>query len=589
MKNLFVIVFIAVLTATSFAQIGSHYGGAGNQYGYRIRNTNDGGFIVAGSTDIDGTQQGKYWVMRFDSKGKPMWDSAYGRSGNNFLWSVEPTRDNGALISGYSGDQNSGNEEALMYKLDSVGRVVKKLEVDYAMGDHAHWFKQLSNGDYYWTGHTDSKGDPRGDMIMQKLDSNFKLIWEKTYDDGSYEHSHVAALTKDDGCILLGHTSSSAGREKFFAVRVDTAVTVIWKKDFGSDAANNDSPYDVTYTREGNYAFFGYSGDYSTVSSMWLLVVDTNGTIVINKHYNIDVSFVYGGIQSSDSGYVLSGYSQKPGAMTHLYVVKTDKKGNLKWQKTFGDSTAGYSVIQRKSQFIVAGETYQTPDGTDDLWLVVLDSLGNVTTLDTGKTIVIDTSVTLALSDLKLNGNSHLTNIGNDQSISITWARKGNSKSPLDVNYSLDSGTTWTKIGSVTSDINSSMWTSTPKTGYYPHARINVVATDKPFTTLSSDVFMIGTDGAVIGATSSDALSFSVYPNPVQTSTVISFTLNSDERVELALFNELGDKVATIIDRTEGAGSHYLRYTPKGLAAGSYRCELTTPRGSATHQVIIGQ
>ena len=107
--------------------------------------------------------------MRFNNKGQPLWDSAYGNPATDFLLSVEPTKDNGALLAGYSGVQNSGTEEALMYKIDSVGRVVKKIEVNYASSDHAHWFKPLNTGNYYWAGHTDSEGDPNGDMMMQNL------------------------------------------------------------------------------------------------------------------------------------------------------------------------------------------------------------------------------------------------------------------------------------------------------------------------------------------------------------------------------------------------------------------------------------
>ena len=276
LRSLFVL-SLTFCSSFCFGQIGMQkYGGPGNQSGYRIKPTKDGGFIVAGTTDSKGAGNGDYWVVRFDKAGKVLWDSAYGNPDNDFLWSVEPTRDNGALLAGYSGVQFSGTEEALMYKIDSVGRVVKKLEVNYIKSDHAHWFKQLSDGHYYWAGHTDSEGDPNGDMILQKLDSNFNKIWEKTYDNGSAEHCHTAAITRENGCILLGHTGIN-NKEKFFAVKVDTAGSVIWKKTFGSDIANNDSPYDVTVTADGNYAFFGYSGDYSTSSSFWLLVVDSSG------------------------------------------------------------------------------------------------------------------------------------------------------------------------------------------------------------------------------------------------------------------------------------------------------------------------
>ncbi|MDP4220593.1 MAG: T9SS type A sorting domain-containing protein [Bacteroidota bacterium] len=486
MRKYLVVTLLLLSPFVASAQVGMQkYGGAGNQYGYRIKPTKDGGFIVAGANDATGQKNGDYWVVRFDRKGQVMWDSAYGNPDVDFLWSVEPTKDNGALLAGYSGVQNSGTEEALMYKIDSVGKVVKKLEVNFAKSDHAHWFKQIRDGHYYWAGHTDSEGDPNGDMILQKLDSNFKLVWQKTYDNGSAEHCHTAAITADDGCILLGHTTIN-NREKFFAVRVDTSGKVIWKKSYSSDPSNNDSPYDVAVTREGDYAFFGYSGDYYTVSSMWLLVVDTNGTVKIDKHYNTDVCSIFGGIQSSDSGYVISGYSVLPGsANSHLYVVKTDKTGALEWQKTYGDSAWAYDVMQRGKQFIVAGGTDQTADHQDDLWIVVLDSAGNPAPL-----------------------------------------------APLPEDTTKET----------------------------------VRSREIPGVFLSQN-----------------------YPNPFSASTTISFSLDRSQHVTLEIFNDLGEKISTLIDRTEEVGNHYIRFNAKDLPSGKYLCKLTTAAGSQFNEMVVGK
>src|SRR4051812_7678349 len=114
------LVFFAFLPILSLAQVGSHkYGGPGNQSAYRIRPTKDGGFIAGGITDSKGAGLADYWVMRFNKKGVPIWDSAYGNPDVEFLWSIEQTKDNGSLLAGYSGVQFSGTEEALLYKIDS--------------------------------------------------------------------------------------------------------------------------------------------------------------------------------------------------------------------------------------------------------------------------------------------------------------------------------------------------------------------------------------------------------------------------------------------------------------------------------------
>src|SRR5205085_3091116 len=153
------------------------------------------------------TEQGelKYWVVKCNKKGEVEWDSSYSNNSSfNYLWSVETTTNGGYLIAGYALAPDS-NTEALLFSLDSVGRVIKRVEVNYHLDDHAHWFSEAPGG-YYWSGHTDSKGDRNGDMLLQKLDTAYKLAWAKIYDGGQPEHDHAGTLTLGGGAVLAGHS-----------------------------------------------------------------------------------------------------------------------------------------------------------------------------------------------------------------------------------------------------------------------------------------------------------------------------------------------------------------------------------------------
>lgn len=368
------------------AQDGLLYGDQFYQGGYRIKPTRNNGFMIGGWNDRFDKDTLDYYVIRFDNQGKLLWDSVYGRHPyNDFLWSIEPTSDNGALLAGYSGIQHSGTEEALMYKIDSNGAVVTKYTFDESKADHAHWFKQAPDENYFWAGHTDSKGDEAGDIIASKLDMNLNTIWQKTYGfPGTGEHAHSAALTPDGGLILAGHTDVD-GKEKIYAVKVDASGNEQWHKIYGSGTDVNDSPYEVKVTAEGNYAFFGGSSA-GTQSTFWLLVTDTLGKILISEHYGTGYSFSQGGTQTSDSGFIEVGYTAQPTDPNYnALIVKTDKNGTVEWQKTFGnaDGTVAFGIMQRGSQYLVVGEAPQSDGLNADVWLLVLDAKGEVTTLDT--------------------------------------------------------------------------------------------------------------------------------------------------------------------------------------------------------------
>jgi hypothetical protein len=60
------------------------------------------------------------------------------------------------------------------------------------------------------------------------------------------------------------------------------------------------------------------------------------------------------------------------------------------------------------------------------------------------------------------------------------------------------------------------------------------------------------------------------YPNPFNPQTVISYTLPSETRVKIAVYNILGEQVAVLVDEMEGPGAHEATYVPADLPSGAY-------------------
>ncbi|HMN25932.1 MAG TPA: T9SS type A sorting domain-containing protein, partial [Ignavibacteriaceae bacterium] len=67
------------------------------------------------------------------------------------------------------------------------------------------------------------------------------------------------------------------------------------------------------------------------------------------------------------------------------------------------------------------------------------------------------------------------------------------------------------------------------------------------------------------------------YPNPFNPSTTISFTIPSvtlsgveGSRVQLKVFDILGNEIVTLINEYKPAGSYQVRFDAKGLSSGVY-------------------
>jgi surface protein len=60
------------------------------------------------------------------------------------------------------------------------------------------------------------------------------------------------------------------------------------------------------------------------------------------------------------------------------------------------------------------------------------------------------------------------------------------------------------------------------------------------------------------------------YPNPFNPSTNIEYTIPSVSKVAINVYNISGQKVANLINRTQSAGSHSIRFDATGLSSGIY-------------------
>ena len=62
------------------------------------------------------------------------------------------------------------------------------------------------------------------------------------------------------------------------------------------------------------------------------------------------------------------------------------------------------------------------------------------------------------------------------------------------------------------------------------------------------------------------------FPNPFNPATTIRFAVPQRAHVTLAVFNMLGQQVATLVQGEQEAGYHEVQFDASGLASGMYLC-----------------
>lgn len=146
----------------------------------------------------------------------------------------------------------------------------------------------------------------------------------------------------------------------------------------------HDIGYGVVQTLNGQYAVTGSTSSFGNGNTdVYLALVDSMGWVRWEKSYggfNNDIGRSI--IQLKDSGFVIAGYTNSFGSGGYdVFAVRTDKNGNLIWQKAFGgfDWDFGYCVKESNGgdSLIICGNTYSFGYGKSDGYIIKTDINGN--------------------------------------------------------------------------------------------------------------------------------------------------------------------------------------------------------------------
>jgi hypothetical protein len=102
------------------------------------------------------------------------------------------------------------------------------------------------------------------------------------------------------------------------------------------------------------------------------------------------------------------------------------------------------------------------------------------------------------------------------------------------------------------------------------------------------DINILGVNG--IDAPDAGIQQFSVFPNPLQDNSVVSFSLDNAQDVTLQLFDMSGRLVVDMYNGSLNAGQHQFPVqTAEKLSSGMYFVRLTTAEGRMVTQKLIAQ
>ncbi|MDI6832879.1 MAG: T9SS type A sorting domain-containing protein [Bacteroidales bacterium] len=362
---IFILISINIYAQVPGIQWKKCLGGTGDDRANYIKQTSDGGFIIAGQTnsnngDVSGNHGGyDSWIVKLSNSGDIEWKKCLGGNGTDVSTSIQQTNDGGFIVAGYtsSNDSNvSGNHGGYDYwivKLSNSGDIEWQKCLGGENDDRANSIQQTNDGGYIVAGRSASiYGDVSGnhcgyDYWIVKLNSLGDIQWQKCLGGNGTDESTSIQQTNDGGYIVAGYTfsnnsdvSGNHGGDDYWIVKLNNSGDIEWRKCYG-----------------------GTHDDYAKC------IQQTN-----------DGGFIVAGYTLSNDGDV-SGNHDNNGTYYEGWIVKLDNLGDIEWQKCLGGTNNDYATcIQQTNDggFIVGGYTCSNNGdvsgnhGTNDSWIIKL-------------------------------------------------------------------------------------------------------------------------------------------------------------------------------------------------------------------------
>ena len=345
------------------------YGGKHADYLFDVIPTPDYGFILVGSSlskktgnkTEDNLGDLDYWVWKMDEKGELDWQKSFGGSGQDMLRSVLLTNDGGFLLAGSSQSEEGldkkgksrGDSDFWIIKLNAKGGEEWQKTIGGSGQDELNGILRTRDGGFILAGSSSSEksGEKTSenfggfDYWVLKIDTKGEIVWQNSFGGIYNDELRSIALTQDGGYILGGSSNSPAspspskggesygnktesclGQADYWIVKLDDKGKEQWQKVIGG--TGDDQLYVIHQTSTGNYILGGNSNSESgegkskgneSGTDFWVVSLDVTQQILWQETYNIaKVDVLTSLVENDDHTILLGGYAQGE-------VVKRDK------------------------------------------------------------------------------------------------------------------------------------------------------------------------------------------------------------------------------------------------------------------------
>ena len=288
-------------------------GSSADQAGF-IQQTSDGGYVFAGwSLSNDGDVTGNqgyydYWVVKLSNIGTIEWQKSLGGSYNDLPSAIQQTNDGGFMLAGTSlsndGDVsgNHGELDCWLVKLSSIGTIEWQKSLGGSGSDRAGSIQQTNDGGFIAVGTSNSNdGDVSSnygetDFWVVKLSDVGIIEWQKSFGGSGIDFGVSIQQTNDGAYIVAGQSSSNDvdvsgnhGNDDYWVVKLycEAVTEPLLSFAYANDPCrmNNTSPELPAGFASGGTFSVSPALPINSANGTLELLEDTEGEFIVTYSY----------------------------------------------------------------------------------------------------------------------------------------------------------------------------------------------------------------------------------------------------------------------------------------------------------------
>ncbi len=337
-----------------------------------ITPTDDGGYLINATImklDMSDYTNPDVWLIKVSSDLEIEWQNTYGGPGTEVSSSSAQTPDGAFLLYSVTDSFGMGSYDLWLLKLSPTGEIIWQRaygtsDIETAGGR----IQPTSDGGYVVVGTVRQLDYPDSAIWVLKLDINGNIEWQKAYGDPFYyEYGYSVQQTADGGFIIAGNQGIGGSLiYRPILIKISGTGEIQWQRAFGDSVLPGlfvSSVCEACEVASGGYYLventsFQGAGD----QDVWVIKLSASGDIIWQK--------LYGGtgqdlgrhvIPVSDGGCIVAAETSSFGlGLSDLWLLKLDSSGDIEWQKTYnaGSSQDPYAILKAPDgDYLITGYT----------------------------------------------------------------------------------------------------------------------------------------------------------------------------------------------------------------------------------------